>query len=146
MAASQFAVFHTFKARLGQKLLDMDTDDIKCALLGSGWTPSLSGNANWADISANEITGVGYTANGLSVTNLVFADTAGTTMFDCDDPSWVAGAGGISARYCAFYDNTDTSKTLICYSLLDTAPADHTAADGQTFLITLPSTGIFELA
>lgn len=146
MAASQFAIFHTFKARIGQKLIDLDTDDIKCALISAAWTPSLSGNAGWADISANEITGDGYTATGLSVTNLTFTDTAGTVTWDCDDPSWVAGASGISARYCVFYDNTDASKTLISYSLLDTTPADHSVTTGQTFLITLPTTGIFQLA
>lgn len=146
MAASQFAIFHTFKARLGQAIIDMDSDDIKCALLDSGWTPSLAGDENWADISANEIAGVGYTAGGLSVTNPTYIDDAGTVTFDCDDPSWVAGAGGIAARYCVFYDNTDTAKTLICYSLLDTTPADHVAADGQTFLITLPETGIYQKA
>lgn len=146
MAASQFAVFHTFKTRLGNKLIDLDTDDIKCALVSSAWTPSLSSNANWADISANEITGDGYTAGGLSVTTLAYTDAAGTSTWDCDDPSWTAGASGISARYCVFYDNTDASKTLICYSLLDTTPADHSVTTGQIFLITLPTTGIFQVS
>ncbi len=145
MASSQFAIFHTFKESLGLKLLDLDTDDIKCALLDSGWTPDLAADAGWADISANEITGTGYTAGGLSVTTLAFTDTAGTSTFNCDDPSWTAGAGGITARYCVFYDNTDASKTLICYSLLDTTPADVSVADGQTFLIALPATGILQL-
>jgi len=146
MAASTFAIFHTFKAREGQKLLDMDTDDIKCALLDSGWTPSLSADADWADISANEISQTGYTAGGLSVTSLSYANVAGTVTFDCDDPAWTAGAGGIAARYCVFYDNTDTAKTLICYSLLDDSPADHSVLEGQIFLITLPATGIFQKA
>lgn len=145
MAASQFAVFHTFKARLGQKLIDLDSDDIKCALMSSTWTPDLAANANWADIAANEITGDGYTAGGLSVSTLAFTNTAGTVTWNCDDPSWSAGVSGIAARYCVFYDNTDASKTLICYSLLDTTPADHTAANGEVFLIVLPTTGIFQL-
>ena len=146
MAASQFAVFHTFKARLGQKLIDLDTDDIKCALLTSSWTPDLAAHANWADISANEIVKDGYTAGGLSVTNLSFTNAAGTVTFDCDDPAWTAGASGIAARYTAFYDNTDANKTLLTYSLLDTTPADHSVTNGQVFLITLPATGIFQLA
>ena len=146
MAASAFAVFHTFKARLGQKLIDLDTDDIKCALVASTWTPNLATQDDWADVSANEITGDGYTAGGLSVTTLSFVNSSGTVTWDCDDPSWTAGASGIAARYAVFYDNTDTAKTLICYSLLDTAPADHSVSSGQVFLITLPATGIFQLA
>ncbi len=146
MAASQLAFFHTFKDRLLDKLLDLDSDDIKCALLDSGWTPSLSADANWADISANEISKTGYTAGGLSVTSITTVESAGTVTWDCDDPQWTAGAGGIAARYCCFYDNTDASKTLICYSLLDTTPAEHSVADGQVFLITLPATGIGQLA
>jgi len=146
MAASAWAVFHTFKVRLGQKILDMDSDDIKVALMADTWTPNLATQANWADISANEITGDGYTAGGLSVTNLTWTNNAGTVTWDCDDPSWTAGASGIAARYCVFYDNTDTAKTLISYSLLDTTPADHSVTTGQVFLITLPATGIFQLA
>jgi len=146
MAASAFAVFHTFKVRLGQKLIDLDSDDIKFALLSSSWTPNLATQANWADISANEITGDGYTAGGLSVTNLAWTNSSGTVTWDCDDPSWTAGASGIAARYVAAYDNTDANKTLLSYSLLDTAPADHSVASGQVFLITLPATGIFQLA
>lgn len=146
MAASQLAFFHTFKDRMFDGDLDLTADDIKCALLDSGWTPSLSADENWADISANEITGTGYTANGLSVTNVTATDAAGTTTFDCDDPQWTAGAGGIAARYAVFYDNTDANKTLICYTLLDTTPADHSVTDGQVFLITLPATGIGQLA
>jgi len=146
MAASQFSVFHTFKLRLGQKLLDLDSDDIKCSLMASTWTPNLATQTDWSDISANEITGDGYTANGLSVTTLAWTNSSGTITWDCDDPAWTAGASGLAARYVVFYDNTDTAKTLISYSLLDTAPADHSVTDGQVFLVTLPVTGIFQLA
>lgn len=146
MAASQFALFHTFKERLGLKVLDLDSDTIKCALVASTWTPSLSAQANWADVSANEITGDGYTAGGVALTNVTYANTAGTSKFDCDDPSWTAGASGIAARYAVIYDDTDANKTLICYTLLDTAPANHSVTNGQVFLIALPATGVFTLA
>jgi len=146
MSASQFAVFHTFKNRLGQKLIDLDSDDIRCALIASSWTPDLAAHANWADISANEISKDGYTAGGLGITNESWTNSAGTQTWDCDDPTWTAGASGIAARYAVFYDNTDANKTLISYSLLDTTPADHSVTSGQVFLITLPATGIFQMA
>jgi len=145
MAASAFSIFHTFKALLGQKVLDLESDDIKCALLASTWTPNLATNTKWADISTHQITGDGYTAGGISVTGLSFANVSGTSKWSCDNPSWTAGASGITARYCVFYDNTDTDKTLICYSLLNTAPADYVVTSGNPFTISIPTTGIFQL-
>jgi hypothetical protein len=60
-----------FPSALDQALqgnINYPSDSIKCALLSS--VPSLSGSAvHWSDVSANEITGTGYTAGGQALTS-----------------------------------------------------------------------------
>ena len=147
MAASAWAVVHTAKNRIGDKQIDLNTDVFKCMLLSSAWTPDLAAQADYADISANELTTAnGYTAGGLALTSVTWANSAGTQTWDADDPLWTATDSGITARYAVIYDDTDTSKTLICYSLLDTAPADVTADAGNAFVIQLDASGLFTLA
>lgn len=52
------------------------TDTIKMALMGSGYTPALSTDHHWSDISANETTGTGYTAGGNTMASLTATETA----------------------------------------------------------------------
>jgi hypothetical protein len=147
MPASQFALFHGGKEAIGDGTIDLSDASagiFKAALASSSWTPSLSGNDVWSDISANEITGDGYTAGGQALTSVTWTDSSGTMKWDADDPSWTAGASGIAARYVVLYHVA--SGKLITYSLLDTTPADHSVTNGQVFLVTLPATGIFQLA
>ena len=55
MAADAWAIFHGAKEKIGDGTFDLDTHTFKVALLDSGWTPSLSADAVWADISANDL-------------------------------------------------------------------------------------------
>lgn len=145
MAASAFALFSAFKLGVGNKAFNLSTDVIKCALITSAWTPSLDVDDVWADISANEITGDGYTAEGATLANQTWSASGGTITLDGDNIQWIAGVSGLSARYAVFYNFTDATKRLICYTLLDTTPADYTVTDGQSIDILLPTTGIFQL-
>lgn len=147
MAASAFAVFHTAKNKIGDKQIDLNSDTFKVILLSSAWTPDLATNAAYSDISTHELaTGNGYTNGGQALTTVTWANSAGTQTWDADDPSWSATDSGITARYAAIYDDTDAAKTLMCYSLLDTAPADVTADAGYSFIVQLHANGIFQLA
>jgi hypothetical protein len=56
---------------------------------------------------------------------------------------WTASGGSISARFAVIYDDSTTPKHLVCYSLLDTAPADVTATAGNTLTIAFHSSGCF---
>lgn len=47
--------------------IDWLSDDLRYALLGSGYTPDIAAHDFWNDVVANEITGTGYTANGLAI-------------------------------------------------------------------------------
>lgn len=52
----------------------LKTDTYKCALV-TGYTPSQTAHTRWSDVSANEITGTGYTAGGNTVVPTFTKDT-----------------------------------------------------------------------
>ena len=61
-------------------------------------------------------------------------------------PTWTASGGSITARFAVIYDDTHASDQALCVCLLDTAPADVTATDGNTFTITMNASGILTLS
>ncbi len=84
--AVTFYVYPKFLQALLNKEHDVDSDALYMALLTSSYTPS-DAHDYWNDVSANEITGTGYTANGKAITTPVVSyveDTAGT--------AWATGA------------------------------------------------------
>ena len=52
------------------------SDTIKMALVGSGYTPNLATDTHWSDVSANEVTGTGYSAGGDTLGTKTHAVTA----------------------------------------------------------------------
>jgi len=59
------------------------SDTIKCALLTASYTPNLGTHIHWSDISANEVSGTGYTAGGATLASkthtVTVANSWGTT-------------------------------------------------------------------
>ena len=90
--------------------------DIKAALLADTYTPDQVNDDNWGDVSAEEISGTGYSAGGQSLTTKAVTDSAGVCSFDADDVVWASST--LSAQYVVIYDNTpaaDADKKLIGY-------------------------------
>lgn len=100
------------------KEIDFDTDTIKTMLLTSGYTYSPSHKYK-SDLGANEITGTGYSAGGVTITGKsITLDTGWPRVeFDGNNPSWGPGASFTGVRYAVVYDDspaTDATKPLIC--------------------------------
>jgi hypothetical protein len=68
-----------------------------------------------------------------------YSQTSGVATFDTADASFTASGGSIVARFAVVYDDTVTNKDLICYCLLDSAPADVTVTTGNIMLISIAS-------
>lgn len=135
MAAGTFTLYNHVAAAIGDGSIDLDGDTFKVALLDSGYTPSGS-HSQWSDVSGDEIAnGSGYTTGGAELTGVTWSQTGGVATFDSDNFVWTASGGAISARYAVIYDDTSSGDKLIGYYLLDTAPADVTATDGNTFTV-----------
>ena len=81
-------------------------------------------------------------AGGIGVT-LTLSGTTTVTVDISTDPVWTASGGSITARYAVIYE---VGGDVLCYSLLDTTPADVTATDGNTFTVAAHTNGVFTLA
>ena len=143
-AAGKWKMYDDAKLNIANGLIDLDSDSFKIILmLSTSNCDTLSvGTGLLADLTNQVATNFGYTQNDKAVT-LTLAEAAGTTTIDeTTNPSWTASGGSITARFAVIYDDTAAGDPLLCVCLLDTAPADVTATDGNTFTITQSASGI----
>lgn len=135
-------IYNSFKAKIMDGSIDLDTDTIKVALVTSSYTPDQDAHDFFDDVT-NEISGTGYTAGGASLASkAVTADnTDNEGVFDAADVTWSTAT--ITARGAVIYKSTGTSSTsaLICY--LDFG-SDQTAT-GADFTIAWNAEGIINL-
>ncbi len=146
-AAGKWKLYEQAKLDIANGLMDLDTHSFKIALFTSvSNCNTLSGTTTLASLTNQVATANGYTQNSKAVT-LTTANSGGTiTVDETTNPSWTANGGSITARFAVIYNDTHASKQALCVCLLDTAPADVTATDGNTFTITQNSSGIFTIS
>ncbi len=140
MAAATITFYNNVREDIGDGSLDLDNDTFKVALLSSSYTPDVENHAAYSDLTNELATANGYTQDDKTLTATWVRSTT-TCTFDADDVVWTASGGSITARYAVIY--SDTGEELICYILLDSAPADVEATDGNTFTIAFNASGIF---
>lgn len=132
MAITQ-AMCTSFKEDLLQKEQNLETggDTIKIALYTS--SANLDSTTT-AYTTTEEITGSGYTAGGVTLTNQV-VDTSGTTAyFDADDPEWTSAS--FTTAGALIYNSTASNKAIAVLSF----GGDFTVTSG-TFRIVFPAPG-----
>lgn len=147
MAANAWTIYNEFKATLGLKALNLNTDTIKMALFQStsNCGSASLGTAQYATLT-NEVTNAnGYTTGGVTLSGVSYSQTAGTATFTTGTGTWVASGGSIVIRFAVLYDFTATNKDLICFTLLDNSPANVTVVNGQTLNVTINASGVFTL-
>lgn len=118
---------------------------IKGALMGPSYvfnkTRQMT-DEDWADISAYEVSGTGYTSGGVTLTNASKVTSGDLKVnYDSDDLEWGTGTT-VTAKGIAFYDYTHADQALISYMLFD----ENVAATGGSFEIILDADGflVFE--
>jgi hypothetical protein len=99
-------------------------------------------STTFAGVTNEHAGGTGYTAGGESV-DLTLAGTTTVTVDIATDPVWTASGDDIVARFAAIYE---VGADILCYCLLDDAPADVTATDGNTLTVAAHASGVFTLA
>jgi hypothetical protein len=85
--------------------------------------------------------GNGYTTGGETI-EFTLSGTTTVTVDITTDPVWTASSGPITARYAVIYE---VGGNVLCYSLLDTTPADVTATDGNPFTVAANASGVFTI-
>lgn len=147
MAAGKWKIYEAAKLGIANGEIDLDTHSFKIALfLSTSNCNTLSGTTALASLTNQVATANGYTQSTKAVT-ITTANSGGTiTVDETTNPVWTASGGSITARFAVIYDDTHASKQALCVCLLDTAPADVTATDGNTFTITMPASGLFTIS
>lgn len=146
MSVGNFTLYGSAKLALLNGGLDLATNAIACALLGSGYTPSAA-HDTWSDVSANEIADAGYAEKVLS--GQTVSGSSGTVTVDSGDISFGA-AVTLTAKYIVFVKGTAGSlvagNTLVGYCDLNTASGTATVSSTNgTFAVNTPS-GLFTMA
>ena len=136
------ALYNSFKKKIMDGSIDLDTDTIKVALTTSTYSPSIDNHTWFSDIT-NEVTGVSYSAGGVALANksVTIDNTNDWAYWDADDTSWTTAT--ITARYAIIYKSTGVAATSPLIGYIDFATDK--LADGGTFLITWSATGIIKL-
>ena len=141
MAAGSWTFTETGRTSLLNGTFDLDTDTFRIALCQS--TSDLgAASTTYAAVTNEVATANGYTQNAKAVT-LALSGTTTVTVDETTNPVWTASGGSIVARFAAIYK---VSGNVLCYCLLDSAPADVTALDGNSLTITISASGLFTLA
>ena len=109
-------VYNSFKQKIMDGSIDLDTDTIRVALVTSTYTPNIDTHEDYADIT-NEVVGTAYVAEGAALASkAVTKDTTNDRgMFDAADVTWAAST--ITARAAIVYKDSGTAATswFICY-------------------------------
>jgi len=122
-----------------EKLMNLETDSIKCMLCTSSYTPDQDAH-DFKDDITNEVTGTGYTAGGAAVANNAVTISAKVSKFDGDNVAWESST--ITARYAVLYDDTpaaEADKPLLIYVDF----GEDKSSENGTFQITWNASGIF---
>jgi len=101
--------------------IDLDAHTLKIALVAA-YTPNIDTHNGWADISANEESGTGYTAGGKTLASLAVTEdtTNDRGKFDAADVTWTGLDVG-TPSHAVLYDDTHATKCLIAYWPITTA-------------------------
>ena len=121
MAQGDGALYNEFKEELLLGNIDMDGHTFKMILV-TGYTPNIDSHNAYADVSANEESGTGYTATGVTLSNkAVTKDTTNDrAKFDADDVTWT-GLNVGTPSHAILYDDTHASDCLVAYWEVTTA-------------------------
>ncbi len=137
MASGTYDVFKE-DLMLGDVDLGNGADAIKVALLDNSHAFSAS-DAVWGDVSANEISGTGYTAGGATLANQAVSVAANTATFDADDVDWTSAT--FSCYHCVIYDTTNTNSLIVSIDF-----GGVQSVTSGTFTIEWSANGIVSLA
>lgn len=119
--------------------LDLEAETNKVAMITNSATPNFDTHDFFNDLSANEVSGTGYSAGGVALTSTEITVSSGTLVYDAADTSWTSSSIS-SARAAVLYCDA-VADELVC---LVNFGADYATTNG-TFQITWNASGIFTI-
>lgn len=141
MAAGAWTFTDATRTSLLDGTFDVADDTFKMALFLS--TSNIgAASTTYAGVTNEHANANGYATGGIAV-DLTLAGTTTVTVDIATDPVWTASGGSIVARFAVIYE---VGGNVLCYCLLDSAPANVTATDGNTLTVAAHASGVFTLA
>ena len=143
MAAAAY-LFNSWRS-YSQRGANLRTGQIKATLHNSSYTPSVTSQTVYADLSNELGTANGYTNGGLALSGQAWTQSTATVALTASPTIWNCTVSDLVARYCVLrYVGTVDSAVdpLIAYILMDTTPANITATPGNALTITWNASGI----
>jgi hypothetical protein len=136
-------LYGQFLSQALNKEIDWDTDTIKVALLTNAYTPNQDTHNYYDDVVASQVTGTGYTAGGLTLTNKTntYVPDTNTIILDAENVTWSSST--ITARYAVIYSVGGTNATSPLIGYVDFG-SDQSSSNGN-FTITWDATGIVRI-
>jgi hypothetical protein len=123
VASGTFAWYGPGLKRILEGDIDLNAHTFKAALASSSYTPNQDTHDDWADVSANEVTGTNWAAGGQTLSITTGIDTANNRVsFTATDIS-VASVTLSDGKHLVIYDDTHASDALVGYITFDTALA-----------------------
>jgi hypothetical protein len=104
-------IYNIFKAEILKKRIDLLNHTIKVALMSSAHTFDPSSHTTWPGVSADEISGNGYTAGGATLQGKTIGVDSNEVVFNANDVVW--SKSSILAYHAVIYDDTTNPKYLI---------------------------------
>lgn len=102
--------YNGFLLDLGAGVHNFAADTDKVALLAAAYTPNFSTHVSYADVSANEVTGTGYTAGGITLSGVTWTVTGNVATLGANTATWAALS--TSARYAVVYRSGGTNRLI----------------------------------
>lgn len=146
MAAGKWKLYESAKEFIGDGTIDLDGHTFKMALFLSTSNCNTLTHDQLADLTNQHANANGYTTGGIALTGVTWSRSGGTVTFTASPAVWTASGGSITARFSVVYDDTAAGDELLAVCLLDAAPADVTATDGNTLTVTMNASGMFTLS
>lgn len=121
------SIYPTAIGRLFTAEIDLDTDDLKVALVDNSAAYS-SADSIFDDVSSTEITGTGYSAGGVTLTGVSVDSNDDIITLNADDATWPTST--LSAYGAVVYADLATPY-LICFIDFN----DEAATTAEDFVI-----------
>ena len=149
-APGKWKLYEKANLRLADGTFDMDNAALGLTMalfLSTSNANTLSvGTGVYGDLTNEHANANGYTTGGQALTGEGWTNSGSVASAAASAVVWTASGGSIVARFAVIYCNATVNtivKPLLCVSLLDTAPADVTATNSNTFTVTPTGSVLF---
>jgi hypothetical protein len=152
MATGTFKWFAQALHDLGNKIHDMDGDDIRFGLVTTATVPAVNtaaphwGGTGTTNFASTQIaTATSYTGP-IALTSESWTANSTGAVFDAADPSVIAqdAGGATNIAYAIFYNNTDANKRALGY--LEISAAGTVSLVTGSLTINFNASGVLSLA